>query len=964
MIWFSLWPAILPLLPGLFWRPKQPPPPPEPSPEPVETLRADPNAPPAWLDPFDRNDPLAATLKPPQPPQWRDTLIIGAGELGGMVVALVARELQRQFGGTPEHLRNVRVLHIDVQPSGSRAGTGTPLDLSDTQIIRLNPRFEEVDALLRQKPAECLHWSWWQGNQADDYGRAGGRMALFFDLRSGTDSSAVWQRIRQSLNGLHNPAIWVVSASFDHFGSGMAADLVQIARLISDGAGALGMPPSLMLALPIPKHGRLNNEEVARSVATLREIERLTQIADHQILYNPWVRQEALDRWLVQTAALERVFLIDAARSQSPDTFDLSTLPPQEGIAMVMADSLLAMLEPDLYRELQQHHQNMNAGLGHLAQSDQPVVGSLGCVSLYLPVAPLWTALEHRAIHDLLFDAQIGLVPQGFFDQQAAWQSDPPATAFHRAGLERADALLRSLGVDPQGLLSLTEQQAVRLRARFLHNLSLLIDRCLNGEGTSSIFERRSGGLLLAHACAKALLQRLSRNQMADIKYCATLTHSLQNELERWLTRLIGARDGSTPDGQPPLVETTLAAYLAQREQLRSLNGSRIRHSLLDARLDLPYYDDCLRKPAPGLSEASLPLARVLRRIGWWCQPPEQGGWRLRLIILPPGYESDRPERFRDAAYDLSDLHGALQHMHLLLQRFQDRLISQIDVSSQLKGANLASWARTAGPRLQYKEAEAAQIVGPQVEGRRQEWFVIAPEQYVQDIRAALLPVAGSGRLHDPVSSASPFRCTVLRVDYPIPLRTSSAYDQEAQDDYHDYAATSLHILPAEQRAVWLEGQRPLSDRRVRLLASTVQLLDGEDPDLLGLLGQCWMYGLLRIQRGGGYTLQLSDGQQPDPLFSNQNVGRPYEAFKDLLSHRYQHSHTTQIPPLSRTRRAQTLRRLREAVQHARANIPDRRQRLSLFRRDTLEPLRKAGAASQDFHFANLLDALLDSEAR
>lgn len=968
------------LLSRLFRRPAPPPPPirrsePEPQIEPF-----DPQAPPSWIKNFNRGDPLSETGQPlyPSAPQFRDTLIIGVGEVGGVVLDQIAPILNRRFNEYPTAQRNVRLLYIDVQPTGaSQSATAyRPTRLNnEEQIARLQPNFSDVDAILAKEPEKYPHLGWWKSGVVGNYGRATGRMALFYDLRNGPDPSIIWQKLRRVLEGLQDPEVWIVASTFDDIGSGMAVDLARITRLVKQQE----KPPSLLLALPAPCWS--GPDQPTRNIATLREIERLMRNEDVPFVYNLSSGHSALDQWLKSAAPIGQVYLFDAVNGEKDQSgvLDLSNTKAQVSIGALMSDSLLALMEKPVYDQFQQQLNPLVAAAGTLINTDrQSVVGSLGCYSLYLPVDAILSALEKRTIHELLFAEQVGLLSMGQFDTAFEWKARPIDELLReqtREGKANAESFINALGIDPKNLAGADPEAYKKLRSIFIQRLVTQADKYLNGTGVGSIYANRIGGLTRAYAWAKELYTLLIRVKQPDPQQCARWAGGLRDELKQWLETLVGSLDGVDQPETPALMPTTAKDYLDRRSELRELASSPVRRLLMDNdKLDQPFYELAIRNPSSAPSSSidnREPMARMLSRIGWWCQAPEEGKanapWVIRLIILPPGYESESPATFRRYAYSSTERQAILDEIGLLAQIFSRKAIGQGSLNTlmttELRGLDATMVAAKASPRLSYAD------MGTKHGGQGQMLVAITQNDASSQFVARLHDVRADLNV-SPAFTADPYAYRVLRVIYPVPMSNTTAYNNEAWGNYQ--GSPELHVFSAEQYAVELEEKNSaLKNKRIHLSADIVQLVAGEDqqivktsedPQLVKLFIRCWIYGLLSISSTGRYQLQIDDNQAPKLLFEGVISGNSlpvWETLRDLVSSRYQSDRQTL---LYRSRRADTVRRIEDAIQRKRSEIGEGREDyLDTFKQRQIEPLR-AEAAPTAKELATFIDIVIDKE--
>ncbi len=936
----------------------QAPPPPPPLP-PIKEGDLVEKSVPTWVQNA-TNDTLAALHQPVYPvPSFQDTLIIGAGQVGAMVLDQLAQNLEQRFAHHENVRHNVHLLYIDIQPQDTRTNiTSYQIKhLNSDQIVQFQPDFVDIDDALRNDPLNYQHWKWWSGNSADDYGRAAGRMALFFDLRHGTERSQLWQKLKQSFAVLQNPSVWIVGSTFDDMSSGLTVDLAWLSRLIGKEEA------SLLLALPA-RHWNTPDlsEQSARSIATLREIERLMRNTDVPFIYNPNARQEVLDRWLERDTPLAQVYLFDAHGAH--DMTDLTGVAPQDGIAAMMSDSLLALCEQSVNKLFRDQLAPLFTAAGSVInQAQQSIVGSLGCFSVTIPFEPLQAALEWRAAHEVLFDTIVGLIPQGSFDNTASWNPEEVLSAEHkRFGVQDADQFLNRLGIDPLQIRSLDKNKAASLRQCFPLQLRMRVEALLNNEDSALGSNTPSSCFIRSYAFLLALVGRLEGARQSgsqDLRQCLLWAQSLRNELQQWLERMVGSLDGGTPD-RPPLVDISQERYQQQRDALQQLWQIRVRQPALDETLDIAVYRQIFRSwkqiPAERRNE---PLLRIRQRIGWTCQEPDANqtgsSWQLRMIVLPADIQASDFRRF---AYTHDDQEAILAAIRSLASIFTHNA-SYSGIVSTLNKLHPNDVRLFSQPRLHYNDSEVTPLIGKYVQF--QEHLIIAtpPEannsQLIDHLKNNITGISINA-----CASTNPYQCQLLRIVYPIPLRITTAFNAEAWLEY--YSSSRLHVFTPEQHALTLEGSRILSDKKVRLSADVVQLFAGEEQELVELFALCWMYGLFQINpRTEQYQVELHDGQTPDPVLAGEKTPTIREALEDAVSYRHQKD---RLSVLSRTNRAGTIRRIEATLQEQRNAIGDRvarMEKLEQLRRQYIQPLYTDSSLRE---IAYLMDVLIDRERR
>jgi hypothetical protein len=970
--WWLLALPVLLLLLLLVWlvrrkkpdvKPSEPPLPNEP--------KIDRNRIPEWVEQgYKKIDRLVINTSPwYEYPDFRDTLIIGVGEVGSRVLEAVHHEIEQRFAGYGKK-RNVRLLYIDVQPKDVSAPLPTPATLPPEYIARLEPDYTQVSRWVNEEPEKYQHLQWWRGNSPDDYGRAGGRMALFYDLRN-TQNSVIWGKLKNVFAELPSPRVAIVAPTFDNIGSGMVIDLARIVTLIDEKAQRR---PLLFLALPSGTwQGPNPSDQQAQSVAMLRELRRFLRNADFPFVYNPYASQQALNSWLVGSSPLEWVYLFDGARHASygdrganvrdvPDRSDL--------ITQDMIEALLTLIELNVEKSVSDFMTPSvtKAGTSNQEDEDKQSIGGIGTYTLYLPIEEICRAMEYRAVHEVLFHNKMGLIPAGHFNKANQWQMTLGdggwSNMYRNDAAQQVKEFLENLEAPPERLLLLTPNQAEAFRRLFLARLQPRIDTLLNGDGSDSTPVSRSGGLLRALAFTKELLGRLAPLPRREMQQCKQWTAQLQSELQTWLTALIGSELSATPENVETLASFSSQCYATRRRKLEELRRDVVtiqtRDPLLSNDLELPFYTSYFPHSAQQTIHSQSPISRILSRMGWWCQPPAgEHGWQIRLIILPPEFPDavSQPEKLSKfierCAYSSEHIHEIVSAVQQLTKAFSDQIkhapIGKSRVTDYLDSYNVKSVPDYIEPGIEYS-ASTVQVY---------EKLLLASVDNKQvqvlrnNLKTAVRPLDSTL-----CATNNPYRCGFLNVVYPIPLNNTAAYGKDAQ--YHYYTSKRLHVFPAEQYVVDYEPSNE------RFPPKIVNLFASEIPDLMHLLGLCWIYGLLTLSDSATEKamLTLSDGKAPDPVLQVPG-GDALSVFTDMVSSRHQQSlnYESALSQLSPTHRAETLERIKQAIDRERRNIwqQGNHDKLRKFQETYVAPLQEH---AEQKHLARFLSRLIDEEEK
>ena len=344
-------------------------------------------------------------------------LIIGFGEAGQWVLTHIKNRLLDRMDVWPN---NVKLLLIDFQDAGvdprKRQIHFAGRSLDETEIILLRPQFRQVEAQiepeLRQREQrwtssdrshlyEEWHHRWWLGNRPEQYGRCGGRMAVFWDLQGREGGGELERRLREALD-LFKESVsfeaFLVASAADERCSGMIWDVGHLLRVLPQAC----LPNAISLFLAFSPTARESNAHQI-AAAVLRELNRLSysRVTPHHYLKGvPSERS-----WLVSAGEeppFDRCYLLGDKSGQ--ECIDLSEAPPEYGLLALTADVITALLDRDLGTQFALESKNFWKQ-AHFTQQGKRrcVVSSMGAFTFKVPVRDLRRALEYRLLLDLLY---------------------------------------------------------------------------------------------------------------------------------------------------------------------------------------------------------------------------------------------------------------------------------------------------------------------------------------------------------------------------------------------------------------------------------------------------------------------------------------------------------------------------------------------------------------------------------
>lgn len=796
----------------------------KPTPTPVPSLfgaaATPPPAPspyPAWLRRLDSADKILGVAGlAEESGDLTPTIIVGLGPVGRIVLSQVAQALDGRFNDRAR--LPVRLLQVDVQPMTGDAPERPDYLLPDEWII-LRPDYPEIGRALRESPEHWAHMNWYEPTAGQGYGRARGRMAVFYDLRNGADSSILYRGLRRAAGEVEKkitrpeqgkPRLRVVGSTFDDVSSGMLVDIAWLIWLVT----RRNVDVELWLTGPVGRDwsSRLDDPERlvssadqrARTLATLREIERFQRNAIVPLHYVPRSMNQAEFHQDVDSAVVQTLFLFEPPPGETSVDDHLATL----------TDSLLALLNPSVQKQVSNQLVEFHAQAYSLVNSaGYGVVCGIGAYAIATPQAPLREALTWRLVHDLLCEARVGLHPSRELTSTGDYQPFNPEKAVGSAVERRAevDAFIN----DHRRQLNLSV---------FPSLVATRVADMLNGEGRDSALAH-AGGVRRAHKWVEMLRNLL--NQEGSSEAAAPLADLLK-ELKHW--------DDFLDRELCPAAGKRLSTAQTHLKELAAQGG---RSWSLDKELEWPAYETNIRswleKPTASTGE---PVARGAQRFGWQLTyEPVGGRWQMELWV-PPGDFVWVGQALQPGELVVKrDADAILERLYRLVAPLAHNATQKQDALTRAARMAARQWLQSAQPHLRLQTMEVTEHLAGQTRTRT---LLAAPGiQAAGDIKDAL---NATGDIQDVTLCAIEDRTavTLLQVHDRVPLVATHLYNAAAWNA--NSVSSGLHVWRGEQISVAREAGHRFGSRFVGFLELDEALVD--------LYARAVLFGLLDEDRG------------------------------------------------------------------------------------------------------------------
>ena len=774
------------------------------------------------------------------------------------------------------------MLQIDVQPIGDAAAPLRPAffkkDDDREQWIVLRPNFEEVVNNLHSRPSDFKHWDWFEGT-APEYERARGRMALFYDLRNGMDSSLFIGGIRKAFRGLDSPAVRVIGTTFDDISSGMLIDTIRLVQI----ARGQDVPVQLWLLGPQRKDWTTHmgktrrplrpEEQKTRTLATLREMERFERNQATRFNYVPPTSNQEDLRREYNFAVVQGLFIFESRSEQ----------PPEADALACMADALLALL----------HHQTHDAFIAHFRQTQSEatprmaqlggLVNALGCYTVRMPGSELRRVMAWRMVREVLFESALGLASletlnsaTGEYSQQTD-EVGPvgECTPAEAAEVRRMVTVARSGG---------------KLRGnQFKFEIALKLQDKLNGEDANQPLLARKGRLVaMSHWLELVESNLVNYPEASDL--CEQV-RALRDQADAWSDVL-----------KSVIYPACISGCEEARKKLQALVSQPARYTGVDQKLEWPLYQQAVRpwSDKPAQSTLNEPLLRLGSRFGWrinieneaWTlellAPPGDFYWYDREDLSPFAYTSDMAKANAGGVLDL--LFRLAEPIPGILNLYQAREIAS--------GLESQAWVEKSMPRLDYDELAAAQMMGQVME--KALLTVVKPREDAESILNGLQSVPGYRPDLTLCQTEDRTSVSLMRIVDWIPLKTVTAFNETAWEQNKPPAA--MYVWRPEQLAAALESDQRFTSTFVSWLAADRELLESFS---LGMIYQ---------------SISSKNGFYSIPGLGDVEGQRPGEVLQHLYS-----SPPNQPDRLSERNRRESLDNLNKAIKERREAVNPQR---------------------------------------
>lgn len=360
------------------------------------------------------------------------TIAIGLGGTGQWALTYLKKNLLDTFGEVPS---TVKLLGFDTTSEKTEASVQTEQSEQRAQVgnVTLGPgEFVYLGGNIRKLCEEIVEKnmhphlrSWLQAKyylqSTDDDAfeiakgagqkRQFGRMAVFYDLSQGENSSKILGKIQQAFedvkkaNQRRQPVeIYLVASLAGGTGSGMFIDIAHITRKIGE---RVGDPFAIrgFFVLPNAFNPVISIQNILpNSFAAVRELNRFMMVFDRD--YPMFYADDALPpqevyRGIYKNKLFDTCYILDAKRTNLP----LDNIRPEFGMFPSVAECLTALLDPAAGNAFDQHYKNVNTTLAN-AQKEvkKALYSSLGTYTYILPVNDIIERNTQKLVLELLRD--------------------------------------------------------------------------------------------------------------------------------------------------------------------------------------------------------------------------------------------------------------------------------------------------------------------------------------------------------------------------------------------------------------------------------------------------------------------------------------------------------------------------------------------------------------------------------
>ena len=843
---------------------------------------------PAWVTRLTPDRVLMRNAGLSEKPDFQNTLIIGLGPAGREVLSQIALDLQGRFG---ENWPNsIRLLQIDVLPKDNPNTLHPPAYLRPGQWLLLRPDIKEIKKNLETGSDDWKHWRWFQNTEPDNE-RSQGRMAVFYDLNGST--SSLLKSIQIALTDLREPVVRVIGTTFDEVSSGMLVDICYLMHLYS----TYRFDAQLWLCGPLGKdwtetlNGKARrlrpDDQITRSLATLREIERFQRNAPTPFIYvSPRHLQDKL-RLVNSAGVVGSVFLFEPSSQAGAY---------EDDVLACMADCLLAVLNQKVHSDLAAHLTTNRDKAGDLVNSESlGVVSGMGSKSIRAAIRPIENALAWRMVRDGLYEAAVGLLPKERCNVSNGRYQE--LSQGERSNINSMTTVERMAQMND---LVLRLQRRLLTDEDFLNEVTGRVSKLLNGEpnaGNPLLLRRQ--GLVEAQTWLQSLTSMLKRNSISNFQRPIEDLREQLARYQRWLESAVYSQ---------------ATAHLSDAQQ----SLERLRKQLprdwvnIDETLEWMTYRKNMRSwNTPPSNNTGEPLFRLGARFGWDLQRQSGGHWVVSLLAMPPDFSWQEGLHLEEYIVKPENPEVLLAHLFAIALPLARVHLSASPLVN-LTPEKVTQWLEAATPRLRYNITAAGEKMSGTVST---DLLLCAPRNAERDaLQAAILgnPEINKERLK--VSDTSdPASVTLLSATNWLPLGT---IDLASTENWQLHPVMpSQYVFPGEQAAAQIEQEvaAHFSPRFVGYIAADQELLD------LFTLG--WIYEAFEMYKGRWDLPGL------EPVHGNT----PAQALKSMF----------ELDPPSglRTERNGVLKLWRQKIEACRSESTNRTSYLEDWDNNVLRPM-------------------------
>jgi len=608
--------------------------------------------------------------------ELRETILIGLGSVGRNVITRIVANLNSRFGDGWRTKIHIVQVDVDLRKKPEARDWKIPAGLEDDEWVLLRPELQEIEDRIQEDPQNWQHLQWYE-KTAPTYGRSQSRMALFYDLKDGPPSH-FWHAVDVAYHNLDKPLVRVIGSTFDSVSSGI---LVDAAFLVKQGIIPRNADAELWLLGPAkeewvepPTSTRISrSEQIARTLATLRELERFQRNARVAFEYvSPGSNYSQLNQ-VYDYAVIPTIFLFDplAKNITHVDTM------------REMSNALTSLLYEKTANALSLH-------LSHNRQraAGKSVVCGVGHFELRLSSGLLEEAVTWRMVKDILFESAMGLFPLEQLQKNGEYQNPQdffPTSRFDT--LHEQDAIKRWINYSVK----------TGERQKFYNNVAARLGQILNGEPATNVQVIQSRRMALDKADQWLKLLVNTVKMYPEIQALSKINR-LQDQLSvirNWL-------------GEEVFL-LAKSRWNAAREKLKNLRAGA--ESDIPENLEWTAYKEHIL-----LSEAQRskhmdqsPLLKFALRFGWYVNFDEdENEWKVDLVAPQANFtwhEGYRPEAIPFSAS------GFLNSLYNIALPFVQTGMGQSAVE-RARDMDVSNWAEHVEPILRYDNLEASRLLG------------------------------------------------------------------------------------------------------------------------------------------------------------------------------------------------------------------------------------------------------------